>query len=166
MRVEFAAMKTFFQQKWHAKSVTRAYHGAQIREGQWQRMFDRRLPAVVPMDHKVLAATDGSDQAAGRGSGFEEDPKRRQGDGDKEKPRARPQQTPYMQMTYWPTERRLDTAVWRALFASSASQARQMVTHGFVRVNGKQVCVKYSDSDGGRVEMADDKYRCLIRDTC
>ncbi|CAD0054372.1 unnamed protein product [Aureobasidium pullulans] len=117
----FANNKTFFQQKWLAKSLTRAYHGEQIREGKWTRMFDRRLPAVVPMDYKLLARTDGSEQAAGRGS-------------DKD-----PQRTPYMHMTYFPTERRLDTAVWRALFASSARQARQFVVHGFVKVNGKKV---------------------------
>src|SRR2546430_1351260 len=36
-------------------------------------------------------------------------------------------------------ERRLDNAVWRAGLASSRSQARQLVLHGHVRVNGKKV---------------------------
>ena len=126
--------KTFFQQKWLAKSLTRAYHGEQIREGKWTRMFDRRLPAVVPMDYRVLARTDGSDQAAGRGSGVAEPTHDEKG----QRKRA-PAKTPYMHMTYFPTERRLDTAVWRPLFASSARQARQFVVHGFVKVNGKKV---------------------------
>lgn len=129
-----AANKTFFQQKWLAKSNTRAYHGEQIREGQWTRMFDRRLPAVVPMDHRVLASTDGSDQSAGRGSGLDQDPSKEQ-----TKRRNAMAKTPYMHMTYHPTERRLDTAIWRALFASSTRQARQFVVHGFVKVNGKKV---------------------------
>lgn len=158
MTVPTAANKTFFQQKWMAKSLTRAYHGEQIREGQWTRMFDRRLPAVVPMDYRVLARTDGSAQAAGRGSGLnvkprEEDddaantrdrggrggnnnrrqPQRGQGE-EREKPK-----TPYMHMTYHPTERRLDTAIFRSLFASSTRQARQFVVHGKVKVNGKKV---------------------------
>ena len=47
--------------------------------------------------------------------------------------------TPYMQMVYHPLERRLDMAVWRALFASSAKQARQFVCHGGVKVNGQTV---------------------------
>lgn len=47
--------------------------------------------------------------------------------------------TPYMQMTFAPLERRLDTAVFRALFASSVRQARQFVIHGAVKVNGKKV---------------------------
>jgi small subunit ribosomal protein S4 len=36
-------------------------------------------------------------------------------------------------------ERRLDTMVQRAGFASSRAQARQLVLHGHVRVNGKRV---------------------------
>ncbi len=36
-------------------------------------------------------------------------------------------------------ERRLDNAVWRAGLASSRAQARQVVLHGHVRVNGKKV---------------------------
>jgi len=87
---------------------------------------------VVPMDYRVLARTDGSDQAAGRGSGLDVDP-------EKTRRNRTPDKTPYMHMTYWPTERRLDTAIWRALFASSVRQARQFVTNGQVLVNGKKV---------------------------
>ena len=122
--------KTFFQQKWAAKAVTRAYHGEPMREKQWQRMFDTRIPSVQSMDHRYLAQHDGSEQAAGRGSGLEVSP----GLAKKNVPK-----TPYMQMVYGPMERRLDTAIWRALFASSVRQARQFVTHGGVKVNGKKV---------------------------
>jgi len=119
---------TYFQQKWKAKAMTRAYHGEQIREKKWKRQFKRSIPAVVPMNHKYLAQTDGSEQAQGRGAGV-----------DTAKREEAPQMTPYMQMTYWPTERRLDTAIFRALFASSTRQARQFVVHGRVRVNGKKM---------------------------
>lgn len=100
-------------------------------------MFDRRLPAVVPMDYKLLARTDGSEQAEGRGSGL--NIRKKEEDGERSERERPPQRTPYMHMTYFPTERRLDTAVWRALFASSARQARQFVVHGSVKVNGKKV---------------------------
>ncbi|KAF2109891.1 hypothetical protein BDV96DRAFT_584769 [Lophiotrema nucula] len=120
--------RTYFQQKWSAKSDTRAYHGEHIREKKWKRRFTSSLPAVVPMDHKYLARHDGSEQAAGRGAGADAQEKTRT-----------PQMTPYMQMTYWPMERRLDMAIWRALFASSARQARQFVVHGLVKVNGKRM---------------------------
>ena len=125
---------TYYQQKWSAKSISRAYHGEQIREKQWQRMFSPYLNSVIPMDHRYLAEHDGSELAAGRGSGLEEE--------------LNPQNIkfgrnmiPYMNMTYAPIERRLDMAIFRALFASSARQARQFVTHGHVKVNGKKVCL-------------------------
>lgn len=93
-------------------------------------MFRRSVRAVVPMDYSYLARFDGSEQAAGRGSGADVPP-------EMEK-RSFPG-TPYMNMVYAPTERRLDTAIFRALFASSTRQARQFVVHGYVRVNGKEV---------------------------
>jgi ribosomal protein S4 len=80
------------------------------------------------MDHRYLAAFDGSEQAQGRGSGR-----------DAPYPSKSLPSAPYMQMTYAPMERRLDTAIFRALFASSARQARQFVIHGAVKVNGKKV---------------------------
>ncbi|RMZ82108.1 hypothetical protein DV737_g2219, partial [Chaetothyriales sp. CBS 132003] len=99
--------RTFFQQKWSAKSLMRTYHGEQIREGQWTRMFSRRL----------RSRAKGARRA--RGSGSEVEP------------------TPFMNMTFAPLERRLDVAVFRALFASSVRQARQFVVHGKVKVNGQ-----------------------------
>lgn len=120
--------RTYFQQKWTAKADTRAYHGEQIREKKWARLFKRNIPAVVPMDHKYLASFDGSEQAKGRGAGAD----------NADSVRA-PPMTPYMQMTYFPIERRLDTAIFRALFASSTRQARQFCVHGLVTVNGKKM---------------------------
>lgn len=146
---------TYFQQKWAAKSATRAYHGEQIREGQWQRMFTSRLNAVVPMDHRYLAEHDGSELAAGRGSGLEENPQRDEDD----KPRIGISAIPYMSMAYAPTERRLDVAIFRALFASSARQARQFVTHGKVKVNGKKVLIKWFYKHWRLILC-----RCLIQD--
>lgn len=124
------ADRTFFQQKWIAKAITRAYHGETVREKHWIRMFRRTIRSVVPMDYKMLAEKDGSEQAEGRGSGLELPPDQR--------PRPFPR-TPYLNMTYAPTERRLDTAIFRALFASSTRQARQFVVHGYVKVNGKKM---------------------------
>jgi ribosomal protein S4 len=95
-------------------------------------MFTSNLNAVIPMDHKYLAEFDGSELAAGRGSGVQEQPD----SGNRSKPK---QPIPYMHMTYAPIERRLDMAIFRALFASSARQARQFVVHGKVTVNGQKV---------------------------
>ncbi|KAK2755763.1 mitochondrial 37S ribosomal protein nam9 [Arachnomyces sp. PD_36] len=123
--------RTFFQQKWDSKSISRAYHGEQVRESQWERMFSRRLRGVVSMDANYLARNDGSRESAGRGSGLEPRP----GNDQKRQKKT----TPYMQMTFAPLERRLDVAIFRSLFASSARQARQFVVHGAVTVNGKKM---------------------------
>lgn len=106
-----------------------------VPEKQWERMFDRRANAVVPMNPQYLAENDGSEHAAGRGSGLERDPR----DTRKEKT---PLRTPYTQMVFHPLERRLDTAIFRALFANSTRTARQMVVHGHVKVNGKVVSLQ------------------------
>lgn len=150
---------TFFQQKWAAKAKTRSYHGEHIPEKKWVRLFSRRLLSAVDMPPEYLAAHDGSEQAAGRGSGlttttvsaetFSKVPKlstqersRKRaifGDVNKLLSDQFSNMTPYMQMTFAPLERRLDTAVFRALFASSVRQARQFVIHGAVTVNGKKM---------------------------
>ncbi|PON23595.1 hypothetical protein TGAM01_v207539 [Trichoderma gamsii] len=150
---------TFFQQKWAAKAKTRSYHGEHIPEKKWVRLFSRRLLSAVDMPPDYLAAHDGSEQAAGRGSGlttttvsaetFSKVPKlstqersRKRaifGDVNKLLSDQFNNMTPYMQMTFAPLERRLDTAVFRALFASSVRQARQFVIHGAVTVNGKKM---------------------------
>ncbi|KAJ5272796.1 hypothetical protein N7478_007921 [Penicillium angulare] len=120
--------RTFFQQRWAAKAISRAYHGEQVREGQWKRMFSKRIRSVFPMNTADLAADDGSKMSAGRGSGLltkeERQPARL---------------VPYTHMAFAPLERRLDVAIFRALFASSARQARQFVIHGAVTVNGQKM---------------------------
>jgi len=40
---------------------------------------------------------------------------------------------------YQMVEKRLDTVIFRSLFATSIQQARQMVRHGHVEVNGRKV---------------------------
>ncbi|KAJ5482345.1 hypothetical protein N7475_001157 [Penicillium sp. IBT 31633x] len=123
------ANRTFFQQKWSAKAVSRAYHGEQVREGQWKRMFNHRIRSVIPMNASDLAADDGSLASAGRGSGLDNDGS----------PTHQTRPIPYTHMAFAPLERRLDVAIFRALFASSARQARQFVIHGAVTVNGQKM---------------------------
>lgn len=101
-------------------------------------MFTRRIRSVVPMDAVRLAQDDGSLMSAGRGSGLQR-PEEMENIGQRKDVKASGQLTPFMQMTFAPLERRLDTAIFRALFASSTRQARQFVVHGAVMVNGKQV---------------------------
>ncbi|KAF4988057.1 hypothetical protein FDECE_15198 [Fusarium decemcellulare] len=155
---------TFFQQKWAAKSKTRGYHGEHISEKKWVRLFSRRLLSAVDLPPQYLAANDGAEQAAGRGSGLttskvtaesysrvprgstkarspSHPAQRKSGFGDVNEMLSQhfEHMTPYMQMTFAPLERRLDTAVFRAMFASSVRQARQFIIHGAVKVNGKKM---------------------------
>lgn len=158
---------TFFQMKWNAKARSRGYHGEHIAEKKWKRLFSHRLQSAVDLPPKYLAEHDGSEQAAGRGSGVSTNTitaekyshlarlsnKERITHGNQRKGR-RPnpehllaerhsEMTPYMQMSYAPLERRLDMAVFRALFASSVRQARQFIIHGAVEVNGKKVSLDF-----------------------
>lgn len=105
-----------------------------MKERDWERMFSRRLLSVADMDPRYMAEFDGSEKGAGRGSGKDESP-------NWNRQQVKPNKiTPYMNMTFAPMERRLDIAIFRAMFASSARQARQFVIHGAVKVNGKKVC--------------------------
>ena len=140
--------------------MMRAYHGDHIPERQWERMFSRRLNTVVNMEPRYMAEYDGSEQAAGRGSGRDvatsklpDKSTRNDQDRDNEyrtnpsnRGRRGTQPTPYMQMAFAPMERRLDIAVFRAMFASSARQARQFVIHGGVTVNGQMVRLPYTSN--------------------
>jgi ribosomal protein S4 len=92
-------------------------------------MFSKRIRSVIPMNTADLAADDGSKESAGRGAGLSE--------GSGRSRSSRP--IPYTQMAFAPLERRLDVAIFRALFASSTRQARQFVIHGAVTVNGQKV---------------------------
>lgn len=182
---QISGIPTFFQQKWAAKSKTRAYHGEHIPEKKWVRLFSPRLLSVVDMPPQYLAQHDGSEQAAGRGSGLSTslvtaggfskapklsksviNPERRRRGGDVNAMLAEKfsDMTPYMQMTYAPLERRLDTAIFRAMFATSVRQARQFVIHGAVTVNGKkvsgfQICLSWWISNADGSEMTHPSYQ-------
>ena len=54
-------------------------------------------------------------------------------------------------------ERRLDNVVWRIGLASSRSQARQIVLHGHIQVNGKKVNIpSYLVSAGEEIAIKED----------
>ncbi|HTJ80889.1 MAG TPA: 30S ribosomal protein S4 [Polyangiaceae bacterium] len=53
-------------------------------------------------------------------------------------------------------ERRLDNAVYRAGFAASRAEARQLVRHGHVRINGKRVDIpSYVVRGGEKIELVE-----------
>ncbi len=57
-------------------------------------------------------------------------------------------------------ERRLDNVVYRAGIASSRAQARQLVLHGHVRINGKKVNIpSYLVTVGEEIVLKDDMHQ-------
>ncbi|CCK72016.1 mitochondrial 37S ribosomal protein uS4m KNAG_0I02300 [Huiozyma naganishii CBS 8797] len=105
--------KSLYQQKWSSKQETRAYHGEHLTEGRWQTLFDSKLNSVAQLDASLRTGKDGSG------------------------PQLR--ETPYLLQTYAALEKRLDFALFRAMFASSIRQARQFILHGNVKVNGVKI---------------------------
>lgn len=102
--------KTLYQQKFHAKQETRAYHGEHLTEGRFNTLFSSKLNSVAQLDASL------------RKSGGSADNKLKE--------------TPYILQTYATLEKRLEFALFRAMFASSIRQARQFILHGNVFVNG------------------------------
>ena len=60
-------------------------------------------------------------------------------------------------------ERRLDTVIYRAKFATTVFSARQLINHGHVKVNGKKVNIpSYLVSDKDTIELKDKSKELLV----
>ena len=60
-------------------------------------------------------------------------------------------------------ERRLDTVIYRAKFATTVFSARQLINHGHVRVNGKKVDISsYSVSEKDTIEIRDKSKELIV----
>jgi small subunit ribosomal protein S4 len=60
-------------------------------------------------------------------------------------------------------ERRLDNMVFRLHFATSRNQARQLVGHGHVLVNGKRVDIpSYRVREGDVIEVAESSQKMIV----
>lgn len=108
--------KSLYQQKWAAKQETRAYHGEHITEGRWQTLFNPRIDSVAQLDASLRSGNKTGDDSS-----------------------ATVKETPFLLQTYAGLEKRLDFALFRAMFASSIRQARQFILHGYVHVNGVKI---------------------------
>jgi small subunit ribosomal protein S4 len=64
-------------------------------------------------------------------------------------------------------ERRLDNVVYRLRYATSRSQARQLVQHGHIRVNGKKITIpSYLVENDNEISIADgSKNMTVIKDS-
>ena len=60
-------------------------------------------------------------------------------------------------------ERRLDTVIYRAKFATTVFSARQLINHGHIKVNGKKVNISsFLVSDKDTIELKDKSKELLV----
>lgn len=127
--------RTLFQQRWTAKALIRAYHGDFIPEKTFKRWY---LPATLP-DVRPRLQTGGNaslvlDDFAGRMEQLERAERRKKKEDEKGL-------APVGSLMMSEVERRIDVFMFRCCFASSVYEARRLVIHGHVLLNGKKVGV-------------------------
>ena len=60
-------------------------------------------------------------------------------------------------------EKRLDTVIYRAKFATTVFSARQLINHGHIKVNGKKVNIpSYSVSEKDTIELKDKSKELVV----
>ena len=125
--------ETLNWRRWTAKSLLRAYHGDYINEKIFRRWYlPENLPDVRPPEATSLESTVElnkwalRNKAAGMAA--------RRAEEEKEKGLA-----PVGSLMFSEVERRIDVVIFRACFSHSVYDARRMVIHGNVLLNGKKV---------------------------
>ncbi|KAF7795457.1 hypothetical protein EIP86_006618 [Pleurotus ostreatoroseus] len=122
-------LKPLFQQRWKSKTLTRAYHGDHINEKIFRRWYvPKTLPDVSPKSTKSLSSI-GLKQWARKDDVAQQERKRLE---EEQKKGV----APVGSLMYTEVERRLDVLIFRACFAPSVYEARRMVVHGDVLLNG------------------------------
>jgi len=123
--------KTLFQQRWAAKQLVRAYHGDSIKEKTFKRWY---LPANLPDVRPTVSGGDDSlllTKWANKMTAVEKEIKRRGEEASKGL-------APVGSLMFSEVERRIDVVIFRSCFAHSVYEARRMVVHGNVLLNGRK----------------------------
>ncbi|KAG6888030.1 hypothetical protein C0995_010995 [Termitomyces sp. Mi166 len=124
-----SASSTLFQQRWRSKAVVRAYHGDFIKEKVFKRWFlPETLPDVRPK-RKVL----GDDKAS-----LEEFALRKKKEKELAEEEALKGMAPVGSLMFSEVERRIDVFLFRCCFVHSVYEARRLIIHGDVKLNGKK----------------------------
>ncbi|KAJ7750465.1 hypothetical protein DFH07DRAFT_827894 [Mycena maculata] len=127
--ITFDTGRTLFQERWASKAVVRAYHGDYINEKIFKQWYlPDYLPDVRPR-RKVL----GDDNVS-----LQEFAKRRQKEKEQEQEEKSKGLAPIGSLMFAEVERRLDVLIFRCCFAHSVYEARRLVVHGNVLLNGKR----------------------------
>jgi ribosomal protein S4 len=124
---------TLFQQRWAAKKLLRAYHGDYINEKLFKRWYlPSNLPDVRPRKSLLAAESLLLNKWANRDDIVEKNRKLKEA----EKKQPLP---PVGSLMFSEIERRIDVLIFRSCFAPSVYEARRLVVHGDVLLNGKKV---------------------------
>nr|VWO99421.1 N/A [Ganoderma boninense] len=119
--------------RWTAKALLRGYHGDFINENIFKRWYlPETLPDVRPSEAlKNVEPVVDLDKWANRQDAAQKAQKR--ADEERRKGLA-----PVGSLMFTEVERRIDVVIFRACFAHSVYEARRMVIHGDVLLNGKK----------------------------
>ncbi|KAF8483403.1 hypothetical protein DFH94DRAFT_721516 [Russula ochroleuca] len=128
--------KSLFQQRWIAKRLIRAYHGDFINEKTFKRWYlPTTLPDVRPRRGQTEDYATELNKWAKSPNAVEKDAKVRRKEIDGEEQEELP---PVGSLMFSEVERRIDVVIFRACLAHSVYDARRMVVHGQVLLNGKK----------------------------
>jgi len=122
--------KTLFQQRWASKQLVRAYHGDYINEKIFKRWYlPDTLPDVRP--RKPVGDALVLNKWANRNDAIEKERKRKEEEESKG-------MAPVGSLMFSEVERRIDVVIFRSCLAHSVYEARRLVVHGDVLLNGKK----------------------------
>ncbi|KAI0794886.1 alpha-L RNA-binding motif-containing protein [Abortiporus biennis] len=121
---------TLFQQRWKAKALLRGYHGDYINEKIFKRWYlPETLPDVRP--HRKVAEAISLNKWAKRNDPASSEERRKREEEVKGL-------APVGSLMFSEVERRIDVVIFRACLAHSVYEARRLVIHGDVLLNGKK----------------------------
>ncbi|KAJ7604644.1 hypothetical protein FB45DRAFT_955538 [Roridomyces roridus] len=121
--------RSLFQERWVSKTVVRAYHGDHINEKIFKQWY---LPDYLP-DVRPRRKVFGDDKGS-----LQEFAKRRKREKEQEEEEQAKGLAPIGSLMFAEVERRLDVLIFRSCFAPSVYEARRLVVHGNVLLNGKR----------------------------
>jgi len=123
---------TLFAQRWRAKSLLRAYHGDYIKETIFKRWYlPETLPDVRRQSEKTGADAASLNKWAKREETAAKEMKRLEEEHQKGL-------APVGSLMFREVERRIDVLIFRSCLAQSVYEARRLVVHGDVMLNGKK----------------------------
>lgn len=136
MDVQTGMFNKLFKQRWVSKRLTKQYHAEHISAKKFERWY---LPSTMPLIRKnpgkdSVASSELSKWVEGRSAaGGRTTLERKIAAMEKEAT------APVATLMFTEVERRIDSLIFRACFASSVWQARNYVVGGHVKVNGRVV---------------------------